>query len=215
MLECAVALALMVDVSGSVSPENYQLQRDGIATAFMDPRVQEVITNNATGIAVSLVEWRGLSHQVVVNWRILKTKNDARAFADAVIDRQPFTDGMPTTGLANAITVGVNHITKAPCKADKRVIDVSGDGKENVVSPEVAAQETSNARDYAESQDITVNGLPIVAAEEDVVDFYNNHVRTSNGFVVQAQGFDDFPRAIRRKLIMEIGQNNTGFIPEG
>jgi hypothetical protein len=52
---------------------------------------------------------------------------------------------------------------------------------------------------------IVINGLPILDEETDIQEYYQNHVRGGAGsFIVVANGFDNFPEAIRKKLILEI-----------
>ena len=43
VLACDLALALAVDVSGSVDRQEYQLQMDGLATALNDPLISEAL----------------------------------------------------------------------------------------------------------------------------------------------------------------------------
>ncbi len=52
------ALVLAVDVSGSVDPERYALQMQGIASAFMDAEVQtNVLAGRHHAMLVALVQW--------------------------------------------------------------------------------------------------------------------------------------------------------------
>ena len=60
--------------------------------------------------------------------------------------------------------------------------------------------------------DIQVNGLPINAAEFEaelhlIEYFKTNVIRGDEAFLIIADGFDDFERAMREKLLMEIYPN--------
>src|SRR5262249_4803547 len=51
-------LILAVDVSGSVTPERFLLQMDGIAAAFEDPSVQAtILAGPRHALAIILVQW--------------------------------------------------------------------------------------------------------------------------------------------------------------
>ena len=76
--------------------------------------------------------------------------------------------------------------------------DISGDGPLNAGRPAAAARRS------AELQGITLNGLAIDGFGRTVTNFYLRHVITRDGFVVTAQGFLDYARAIRLKLIREL-----------
>lgn len=202
MLECAVALVLLVDISGSVSTESYQLQHDGIATAFADARVQEAISMHDKGIAVSIIEW-GDNQYISVPWTIIKNKTDSDHFASTVLNTER-EGGMENTGIGNAILKGISYFDSAPCTPDNKVIDVSGDGYNNTGPDPLLITK------MAAEKDITINGLAIVTPQSpDLYDYYRKNVMTLNGFVLKANGFEDFARTIRRKLITEISERSS------
>ena len=66
-LPCDLALVLAVDVSGSVDPQEYRAQMDGMATALKDPLVSEALVRaQARG---ALVQWTGARRQrVTEDW---------------------------------------------------------------------------------------------------------------------------------------------------
>ena len=81
-----IALVLAVDASGSVNRKRFELQRQGYAEAFREPRVLDAILGLSTrSIAVTMVQWTGPAMQVqVVPWTLIKDKGTAGAFADAI-----------------------------------------------------------------------------------------------------------------------------------
>ena len=81
----------------------------------------------------------------------------------------------------------------------RRVIDISGDGKSmNAVRLVLARAAAIAAR-------ITINGLPIRNADYDLPEYYEESVIGGPGaFLVAAESFADFDRAIVRKLVLEI-----------
>lgn len=198
MLACAVALLLLVDVSGSVTPENHRLQREGIAAALRAPATLRVVTNDAP-IAVSLVEWDS-TQAVVLPWRVLADEAGLAAAA-AAIEAAPRAGGYGATHLGEAVAFAVAHLSESPCAAERLVLDVSGDGPSN------GGLAPSLARAQAEAAGITINGLPIVtAAEPELAAYYRAEVASADGFVIVADGFADVARAMRRKILFEVAQ---------
>ena len=81
------------------------------------------------------------------------------------------------------------------------MIDVSGDGVSNEGS---APRDISNA---LAARGYTINGLVIRGADPDPVAHYRTEVIGGPGaFVEIAEDFQDYPRAILRKLLREIDQ---------
>jgi len=60
------------------------------------------------------------------------------------------------TSISAGIDFGVTQLDRAPYKAHRRVIDVSGDGDNN------SGREPTAARDVAIAKGITINGLVIL-----------------------------------------------------
>lgn len=200
MISCALALVLLLDVSQSVSPNDYVLQRDGVAQAFADPQIQQIIEREG-GVAVTVIEW-ATNQRTVVPWQHLTNRDHVTQFSQTVSQLQRSQSSL--TGIGDAIRAAISSLDQAPCDPERIVFDVSGDGVNNVGTlPE-------DARDAAAELGVQINGLPIVNSTNNtnaqLEEFYRQAVITPNGFVVVAQGFADFARAIRRKLVLEIGQ---------
>ena len=196
MIACAVALLLLVDVSGSVSTEHHRMQREGIATALRDPAMARVVETEGP-IAVALVEWDS-TQTTVLPWRVLADPATLdRAAGDIVA--APRAGVFGSTHLGDAIAAGIAALAEAPCVPDRAVLDVSGDGASN------GGREAHEARDAAAALGIQVNGLPIVTeTEPNLADWYRQNVATDDGFVIAADGFSDVARAMRRKIILEV-----------
>jgi hypothetical protein len=85
----------------------------------------------------------------------------------------------------------------------KKVIDISGDGPNNW------SRDVNLARDEAVAQNITINGLPILGdgSYPGLDRYFTDCVIGGRGaFIVTARGFQDFARAIRNKLVLEISE---------
>lgn len=195
-----VALVLAVDVSSSINTEERQLQREGYAEAMTAPAVLDAIRmGRSQAIAVTLFEWgSGGEARVVVPWSRVDSPSSAATVAALIRGEKGGSFG--GTSITSALRYAEALLSTAPA-ADRRVIDVSGDGQDD--GPQTAL---ATVRDRLARSGVTINGLPIIAAEEPAVDvFYAEHVVAGDGaFMIPAKGFGDFARAIRIKLITEV-----------
>jgi Mg-chelatase subunit ChlD len=195
----ASAIVFAVDVSGSVSPERYQLQRAGIADIFASTGIENALGD---GLAVAVMEWSD-GHAVVVPWTILRSVADAQALA-ARIRATPRAPGY-STELSLALLAAADLLDACACDAASRVIDLSGDGPNN------GPMSTTIARDQVVARGIRINGLPIVTPEEpDLAQWYQANVVGGPGaFLEVANGFEDFARAMRRKFFVEVAGGHS------
>jgi hypothetical protein len=206
-----VLLVLAVDVSRSVDEEEARLQRDGYVEAMTDPRVTEVIEAGALGaVGVCYMEWSGAEWQrVIVPWTRIASPPDALNWGAALQRHAPRSVGW--TSISGAIDTSRRLIAEAPWEGTRRVVDISGDGINNSGRP------PEHAREDALNAAITINGLPILSdvappGTPSLDEYYREHVIGGPGaFVVAAEDFRSFARAVRRKLILEI----AGLRPPG
>lgn len=196
----SVQLVLAVDASGSVNTERFMLQKHGYAEAFRDPDVQAAIHNTVTGsIAVMMVQWTGPTlHVDVVGWTLIDSPAAANRFADYV-DAAPRALFGGGTSISGAIDHAMALFRRAPWQAEKRVIDVSGDGPNN------RGRAAEDARDAAVAAGVTINGLPILSLDPELDAYYRNSVIGGPGaFAIAVTSYDEFAAAIRKKLLQEI-----------
>lgn len=202
------ALVLAVDVSGSVDADRFSLQMEGIARAFEDRQVQDTILSGPRGrLLVTLVNW---SHrpQLAIPWTVIASRAEAVRFADAV--RMANRSSEDFTCMSQMMQVVAEKILPLmPIAADRIVVDVSGDGSDNC-NPMIPVD---RVRDELVAGDVTINGLPILEGREaeTIAAWYEQHVIGGGGaFLLPADGFKDFGRAIRQKFIAEISQRAIG-----
>jgi Ca-activated chloride channel family protein len=193
-----LALVLAVDVSASVTADSYVLQRNGIAQAFADPRLAEVISAAPGGIEVLVLEWSDPDKIVVtVDWTHIADAAGAHSFAAAVRATSRSSAGLTAIGPAlMAAAAAFDHL---PEPAARRMIDISGDGMANFGLP------PPTARDHIAASGIAINGLAIVTDEPGLADYYRSKVIVGpSAFVAVARTFDDFAGAMLRKLVREV-----------
>lgn len=199
-----VNLVLAVDASGSVSEERFELQKRGYSAAFRNPKVLAAIRGgDFRAISVSMLQWTGPTlHVVAVPWMTVRDQGSAMALA-AAIDAAPRRIFGGGTSLSGAIDYGVIMLTASPTMATRQIIDISGDGSNNIGRP------AEQARDEAVKLGIRINGLPILTVEPGLDVYYRQSVVGGPGaFVIPAKNYDQFADAILRKLIAEISQQD-------
>jgi hypothetical protein len=200
--EVDTALVVAIDVSNSVDEKRYRLQMDGIAKALEDPGVIAAITGGPqAAILFSIVTWADRS-EMTVPWVRIASAADAKALA-ARIRKLPRVKGEFTCLAKMLRSLADKVVPQIPAQANRVVIDVSGDGHDDC-NPEEPAEKV---RDELVESKVTINGLPILDGDEGktIEDWYREHVMGGIGsFVIAANGYGDFERAIRQKFVVEI-----------
>lgn len=200
-----VTLVLAIDSSGSVEDDRFELQKRGFAAAFRDPRVLQAIrAGDHQSIAVMMLQWTGPPLQeVMVPWTLVKDEASAAVLA-AIIESSPRRLMGGGTSISGAIDYSVKALAASPYRGTRRVIDISGDGSNNLGRP------AEQARDDAVRAGIRINGLPILAVEPDLDEYFRKSVIGGPGaFSIPAKDYDQFAEAILRKLVTEISRNTT------
>jgi uncharacterized protein DUF1194 len=206
-----VALVMIDDVSRSVDDKEFQLQKEGYATAFLSPQVIAAIKAGPNGaIAVNYVEFAGENEvQTVLDWTIVRDEDTAKAFIERLKAAPRSFWGR--TAIGAGIDRGVQNLAESGIEATRRVIDVCGDGTNN------AGRDVGAARDEAVAAGITINGLAIinehpvswtyahVQPSGGLTKYYREHVSGGPGsFVLEIRDFQTFGEAMTRKLVSEI-----------
>ncbi len=208
-LSVDVELVLAVDVSRSMDASEQALQRQGYIDALRHPEVIAAIRSGLHGrIALTYFEWSAPNaERIVVPWSLI----DGADAADAVAARigPAASSGRFGTSISSSLLFAASLFENNGFAGERRVIDVSGDGPNNVGLPVVPV------RDAVLARDIVINGLPIVLrpgrsgfSPFDIADldlYYRDCVVGGPGaFTVPVTATDQFETAIRRKLVLEI-----------
>jgi hypothetical protein len=208
-------LVLAVDVSGSMDRDEQRLQRSGYVAALIHPDVVDAVGSGLTGrIAVTYMEWAGPSAQrVVVPWQVIDGATSARDFA-AKLAAAPLGT-MRGTSISSSLRLAAGLFEGNGFSGYRKVIDMSGDGPNNMGPPVLAA------RDEVLALGIVINGLPIMLKQanaagfgsiSDLDTYYANCVIGGPGaFLVSVNDPTGLVDAIRRKMILEIADAGGGF----
>lgn len=206
--DCRLALVLALDVSSSVDAREDALQRGGLAAALVAPEVERAVFASPLPVALAAYEWSGRYNQeLLADWRLIRTRRDLLDLAET-IGRSTRSHTEFPTAMGYALGYGAGLFTRGP-DCLYRTLDMAGDGENNEGFPPSAA--------YAEFPfaEVTVNGLvvstPADGAEIDLVAWYRDAVLHGPGaFLEVAQGFEDYERAMRRKLLREMRPRAVG-----
>lgn len=208
-IEVDAELVLAVDVSRSMAPNELEIQRRGYAEALTSAEVVSAIRKGLLGqVAITYVEWAGqYSQRTIVDWTLISNADEAAAFADKLTAE--FNTAMRRTSISGALDFASDLFEQNGFRSNRRIIDVSGDGPNNQGRAILAARQDTLDRG------IVINGLPLMTREGmgtqfglDDLDEYYRHcvIGGPRAFVVPVLSWDQFPAAVRRKLILELAQ---------
>jgi hypothetical protein len=202
-----IELVIAVDVSYSMDLDELAVQREGYAQAIVSKDfLQAVKTGPNSKVALTYFEWSASSDQkIIVPWRVIDGPESADAVANEIM-KTPVRRGSRTS-ISGAINFAMPLFEKNPYRGLRRVIDISGDGPNNIGAP------VTGARDAALAKGITINGLPIMVKEPsyssmdiDNLDLYYEDcvIGGPGSFVVSIKDRDKFKEAIRTKFLLEV-----------
>lgn len=203
-----IELILAIDVSGSIDEDEAALQRQGYLRALLHPQVLEAISGGERRkIGIIYIEWAGYHYQrIVADWALISDRASAEAFVAKVAAVPVSTERW--TSISGAVEFAMKRFETSPFQGKRRVIDISGDGRNN------NGRDLAEVRGEALAKGIIINGLPIVndrptrwgtPPERDLDIYYRDQVIGGPGsFYIVADGFPAFANAIRTKLVREI-----------
>ncbi len=199
-------LVLAVDISHSMDAEEQRIQRDGYVAALKHPAVLAAVgAGYHRRIAVTYVEWSGpWTIRQVLDWTLLATPEDAER-ASRLLARRP-VNVAGETSISSVLVAAADMMDNNDFDGTRRVIDISGDGPNNVGPTVLSARANVLARG------IEINGLPILVKKGgagfqiDNLDFYYEDcvVGGPSAFVIPVYDVDKMAAAIRYKLYLEV-----------
>ena len=215
--EVDLALALAIDISGSIDPDEAKLQREGYVQAFRDPVIMKAILGGSHGrIAVAYYEWSDAWVQrLLIDWTLLDSEAAIASFTTRLANA-PISIARRTS-ISGAIRYAIPLFGRSQYEAERKVLDISGDGSNN------DGGLVTDMRHEALKERIIINGLPVMndrpnpfgfPSETDLDEYYLHCVTGGpRSFVEVAKNFEDFPRAVRKKLLQEVADLGPAFGP--
>lgn len=207
---CRQALALGLDVSGSVDAREYRLQLDGVAAALGSGPVRAALLEQPEApVEILVYEWSGPADQVtLLPWTRI---TDGAALDNAIavlrgLERRD--EATPGTALGVAMLHGARMLMERSCW--RKTLDISGDGKSNL------GPRPRSVKPQLEGTGITINALVIGADDLAIGDrrqgeiaelsaYFNAEVILgADAFVEVALGFESYAAAMEIKLLREL-----------
>jgi Protein of unknown function (DUF1194) len=199
-MEVDLALVLAIDCSFSVDTTEFRLQMQGLGQAFRRAEVHQAIAQGKTGrIAISVFQWSDdRSQLIVVPWTVISGSESAIALADQ-LENMPRKLAEGGTSISSSMRFGAAMLEASPLRAERRVIDISSDGRNNIgVSPD-------RVRNQIVRRGITINGLVIINEWPTLDTYFEQQVVGGPAhFVIVANDYPAYAEAIYRKLLREI-----------
>ena len=207
---CRLALVLAMDVSSSVDAAEDRLQRGGMASALASDAVAQAFFASDLPVALAVYEWSGrYNQQLILDWTLVDTQADLLRAAETVARSTRSHNDFPTA-MGYGLGYGAGLLERAPSCLYK-TLDMAGDGQNN---EGFGPQHAYGAFPFDE---VTVNGLVVNAADYEaevgLIAFYRSEVLHGPGaFLVVANGFEDYERALRIKLERELTPPAIGML---
>lgn len=207
-------LVTALDVSDSIMRHEEWIEFDGIARAVVHPAfLHAVLAGRHRRIGFAVYTWssRG-KRQVIVPWTVIGSADDAERVARLLrsvprIDRSHYGDDHnprlrpppgSLTDISAAIRFGSAMIESAPKGAERAVINVCGNGVDNV------GEGPERARDRALASGVTINGV-VVGDKPEVGAYYRSRVVGGAGsFVLEVKEPAGFADAMVTKFLMDL-----------
>ncbi|WP_436399543.1 DUF1194 domain-containing protein [Roseobacter sp. S98] len=193
---------MAMDVSSSVDAGEDALQRGGLVAALTAPEVVRAFFASDVPVALAIFEWSGRYNQeLLLDWTLIDGPAKLVSVAETVAASTRSHNDFPTA-MGYALGYSAGLLERGP-DCLYRTIDIAGDGQNNEgFGPEQAYKAFP-------FEGVTVNGLVVngadFEAETGLIAFYKAEVLHGPGaFIEIAQGFDDYERAMRRKLEREV-----------
>jgi hypothetical protein len=217
--ECRQALALGLDVSGSVDDEEYDLQMTGLAQALLAPAVQEAfLAYPEAPVDLYVYEWSGMRSQVeVIGWTTVADAADLARVAD-VLTTPVNRPREPETAVGLGLMHGAEAL-RARSACWRLTLDISADGKSNT------GPRPRDVKGRGVLDGMTVNALvigvsvPLMAGTRadsipELSAYYMSEVIGGpDAFIQVALGYHDYREAMEKKLLKELQTLPVGEAP--
>ena len=195
-----LALVLAIDCSFSVDTTEFRLQMEGLGRALRQEDVHEAIAKGPLGrIGIAVFQWSDdRSQLIVVPWTIVDGAASASALADQ-LETMPRKLAEGGTSISSAMRFGAAMLEASPLQSERKVIDISSDGRNNI------GISTDRVRNEIVRRGVTINGLVIINEWPTLDKYFEQQVVGGPGnFVIVANDYAAYAEAIYRKLLKEI-----------
>ena len=204
-----VNIVTAIDGSDSVSGHEIRLSLGGLAAALRTPEVLAAIRAGRTGrVGFAAFVWH-TERVPVVPWTVLASAEDIEAVADVLerrlevsLDREARSGARYFIGRLTDLSRALDHagglLAAAPFPADRAVVNVVGNGSDNM------GEAAADARDRLLAAGATINGV-VIGADPEVLAYFRREVTGGPGaFVLPAATDRPLVDLMRRKLLRDL-----------
>ncbi|HEX6117854.1 MAG TPA: DUF1194 domain-containing protein [Dongiaceae bacterium] len=203
-----------LDISESVDPQAAATEIDGMAEAIRAPAFVRAVQDGRHGrIGFAIFAWRDGAYPELVSWTTIATEADARAVSDrlrsdfrafAASDRPAAADAPHMTDLSGAIDHAAILLLTAPFAARHAVVNVIGNGWDNV------GEGPQRARDRVVAMGGTVNGV-ILGFDPVLMGYYRSTVIGGPGaFLLSVDDPGAMSEVLARKFLYDVALQPGG-----
>ena len=199
-----------LDISYSIEPDDMRLEIEGMARAIRSPEVLAAIQGGRYGrIGFAVFAWHHDQFPMIVPWAVIASEADAVAVARQIDARlrvnveaearanEAFYIGR-LTNLSQAIDHAAEMILTAPYATDRAIVNIIGNGEDNV------GEAAEAARERAMAMGGTVNGV-VLGDDPHLLDYYRRQVIGGPGaFVIATGEAATLVEALTRKFLHDI-----------
>jgi hypothetical protein len=195
-----------LDFSGSIEPRDAQVQIDGITMAIRSPQIIAAIKNGNHGrIGFALFVWASGNYPILVTWRQISSAEEAAAVADevsaglhALIGSETLAKLGALTDLSGALDYGGAMLHAAPFATDRRVINIIGNGIDNV------GEGARPSRDRLVAEGVTINGVALGRDRTFFAYLKRDVIGGPESFALMANDPEMLVEVVARKFVTEI-----------
>lgn len=209
-----VNIVTALDISESMDSRTTAIEIDGMAAAILAPAVLRAIEAGHHGkVGFAVFAWRDGAFPALVPWTVIATAEDAamvserlrsgfRAFAASDLPGPASEPHM--TDLSGAIDHAAVLLLTAPYEAKRSVINVIGNGWDNV------GEGPRAARDRVVASGASINGV-VLGIDPVLFSYYSSYVIGGPGaFVLSAGNPAAMTDVLARKFLYDIALRGAG-----
>lgn len=196
--EVDVAIVFLADASSSMDDNERRIVRESHAHAVVSEEVLTAIAGGLHGrVAFAFAEF-GNRATLRVDWQIVDGPQSAEDFALSILAAPDAA--LNNTSISAGLILARDLLAVLPWKADRMVVDVVGDGRNNW-GPDLA-----EARAALIGAGVTINGMPMTIDGE--IGLVENYAAAVIGgpaaFNLPVDGIDQLAMKLRQKIVMEL-----------
>ena len=221
--EVDAVIVTAIDASSSTGPVLASAVIQHVGHAVASDQVMNAINAGKLGrVAMLVFVWAETKSIVIADWTIIDSKADAINF-DTVLTNAAyalFADNSASeigysTDLSGAMVFGNNALDTAPFETKRRILNIIGDGVDNVAESPIVIRDTirqdkSKTLNYVMTDYPTddMYGAPVKWDYDKFKAYLETYVTTPNGFILFCNKPKEYPQIFRKKFVLEISLAN-------